>query len=155
PGHRRGLAGWIVRTLKREVPMLPWSAELAGRLDQHVITSARLAGNPLGDPAERPLWIYVPPGYDDEPHRRYPSVYVVQGFTGQVTMWANRSAFRQPYPELADSVFARQEAPPAIVVYVDAWTSLGGSQYLDSPATGDYHSYLCEEVVSWVDSHYR
>jgi hypothetical protein len=135
--------------------MLPWSVEYAGRLDEHVIVSERLKGNPLGDPHERPLWIYVPPGYDDRPEARYPSVYVIQGYTGHLTMWANRTAFRQPFPELADAMFARGEAPPAIVVYVDAWTSIGGSQYLDSPATGDYHSYLCDEVVSWVDGHYR
>ena len=47
--------------------MLPWSAELAGRIDEHVITSELLRDNPLGDPYERPLWVYVPPGYDDDP----------------------------------------------------------------------------------------
>ena len=70
-------------------------------------------------------------------------------------MWRNRSAFRQPFPETADAVFARGEAPPAIVVYVDAWTSYGGSQFVDSPGTGRYHSYLCDEVVPWVDARYR
>jgi len=54
--------------------MLPWSADLAGRIDEHVITSELLRGNPLGDPHERPLWVYVPPGYDQEPERRYPAV---------------------------------------------------------------------------------
>jgi hypothetical protein len=135
--------------------MLPWSAELAGRIEEHVFTSERLRDNPLGDPAERPLWVYVPPGYDDEPRRLYPSVYVIQGYTGHVGMWRNRSAFRQPFPELADGVFARGEAPPAILVYVDAWTAYGGSQFVDSPGTGRYHSYLCEEIVPWVDAHYR
>ncbi|MFI7644072.1 alpha/beta hydrolase [Nonomuraea sp. NPDC049400] len=135
--------------------MLPWSAELAGRLDHHVIDSALLRGNPLGDPHERPLLVYVPPGYDDEPDRRYPSIYVLLGYTGHVAMWLNRAPFRQPFPELADAVFAAGDTPPAIVVYVDAWTSLGGSQYLDSPATGQYHSYLRDEVVPWVDARYR
>src|SRR5262249_24301355 len=135
--------------------MLPWRADLAGRLDEHVIDSERLKGNPLGDPHERPLWVYLPPGYDDEPGRRDPSVYVIQGYPGHVGMWANRPPFRQPFPELADAMFARGVVPPGIVVYVDAWTSLGGSQYLDSTATGDYHSYLCDEVVAWVDTHYR
>ncbi|GAA1592030.1 alpha/beta hydrolase-fold protein [Actinomadura kijaniata] len=135
--------------------MLPWSADLAGRLDEHVLDSAVLRDNPLGDPYERPLWVYTPPGYDDEPERRYPTVYVIQGFTGHVAMWRNRMPFRQPFPETADAVFARGEAPPAIVVYVDAWTSYGGSQFLDSPGTGRYHSYLCEEVVPWVDARYR
>jgi S-formylglutathione hydrolase FrmB len=82
-------------------------------------------------------------------------VYVIQGYTGHVGMWFNRPAFRRPFPELADDVFARGDTPPAIVVYVDAWTRYGGSQFLDSPATGRYHSYLCDEVVPWVDARYR
>jgi S-formylglutathione hydrolase FrmB len=135
--------------------MLPWSADLAGRIDEHVITSELLRANPLGDPCERPLWVYLPPGYDDGPARAYPSVYVIQGYTGHVAMWRNRSAYRQPFPETADAVFAGGQAPPAIVVYVDAWTGYGGSQFVDSPGTGRYHSYLCEEVVPWVDSRYR
>ncbi|MEW9554857.1 alpha/beta hydrolase [Nonomuraea sp. NPDC050783] len=135
--------------------MVPWFADMAGRIDRHVIDSALLRGNPLGDPSQRPLWVYVPPGYDDDRARRYPVVHVIQGYGGQVTSWANRTPFRQPYPELVDAMFARGDAPPAIVVYVDAWTSLGGSQYLDSPGTGRYHSYLCDEIVPWVDAHYR
>ncbi len=134
---------------------LPWSSELAGRLDRHVVTSERLRGNPLGDPHERPLHVYVPPGYDDEPGRTYASVYVLQGYTGHLGMWDNRTPFRQPFYETADAVFARGEAPPAVVVFVDAWTAYGGSQFVDSPGTGDYHSYLCDEVVPWVDAHYR
>ena len=135
--------------------MLPWSGELACRLDEHVITSELLRDNPPGDPHERPLWVYLPPGYDAGQDRRYPVVYVIQGFTGHVAMWRNRNPYRQPFTETADAVFARGEAPPALVVYVDAWTSYGGSQFVDSPGTGRYHSYLCEEVVPWVDRRYR
>src|SRR4051794_17553713 len=134
--------------------MLPWDAELAGRLDRRVIDSALLRGNPLGDPHERPLWIYTPPGYDDSADR-YPAVYVIQGYTGHVSMWANRTAYRQPFIETADAVFASGEAPGCIVAYVDAWTAYGGSQFVDSPGTGPYHSYLCDEVVPWVDAQYR
>jgi S-formylglutathione hydrolase FrmB len=135
--------------------MLPWSGELAGRLEEHVIASELLRDNPLGDPCDRPLWVYLPPGYDADADRRYPVVYVIQGYTGHVAMWRNRAPFRQPFTETADAVFARGEAPPALVVYVDAWTSYGGSQFVDSPGTGRYHSYLCEELVPWVDQHYR
>ena len=135
--------------------MLPWSTELAGRLDQQTIDSVLLRDNPLGDPHERPIWVYTPPGYDDLPQQRFPAVYVIQGYTGQVTMWANRTPYRQPFIETADAVFASGAAPGCIVVYVDAWTAYGGSQYVDSPGTGAYHSYLCEEVVPWVDARYR
>jgi S-formylglutathione hydrolase FrmB len=134
---------------------LPWEGTLAGRLDEHVVTSSVLRDNPLGDPHERPLWVYVPPGYDAQPEQRYPTIYQIQGYTGTLTMWRNRTPFRQPFVETADAVFAAGDAPPAIVVYVDAWTRYGGSQFVDSPGTGRYHTYLCDEVVPWVDAHYR
>ncbi len=143
-------------------PPTAWSAypnafsrALAGRVERHTITSELLADNPLGDPAERPLEVYVPPGYDDEPERRYPSVYVIQGYTGTVQMWHNRAPFRPTFPEAADVLFAGGDAPPCVLVYVDAWTAYGGSQFVDSPGTGRYHSYLCDEVVPFVDARYR
>ena len=125
-----------------------------GRLDEHVIASDLLRGNPLGDPHERPLWVYTPPGYG-EGDVRYPAVYVIQGFTGQIEMWRNRAPFRATFPEEVDELFSDRSTPPCLVVFVDCWTSLGGSQFLDSPATGRYHSYLCDEVVAWVDTKYR
>jgi S-formylglutathione hydrolase FrmB len=135
--------------------MKPWSYEPVGRFEEAVITSNALRGNPLGDPHERPLWVYLPPGYDDDPDRRFPAVYMIQGLTGQLDMWRNRAPFRRSFPELADELFAGGGAPPTVVVWVDCWTSLGGSQFLDSPGTGSYHTFLCDEVVPWVDAHYR
>ena len=120
--------------------MLPWSAELAGRLDEHVFSSELLRDNPLGDPHERPLWVYVPPGYDNDTDQRFPSIYVILGYTGHVTMWRNRSAYRQPFIEPADAAFASGQAPPCLVVYVDAWTAYGGSQFVDSVGTGRDHT---------------
>src|ERR671934_2880694 len=130
--------------------VLPWATEPQGRFDEHVVESEHLRGNPLGDPHRRPLWVYVPPGYDDEPERRYPSIYVLQGLGGQLDMWRNRTTFRRTFPELLDEVGA-----PAVVVFVDAWTSLGGSQFIDSPGTGRYLTYICDELVPFVDSNYR
>jgi S-formylglutathione hydrolase FrmB len=135
--------------------MDPWSFEPKGRFDEHTLDSRVLRGNPLDDPHQRPLWVYVPPGYDDDPATGYPAVYAIQGLTGQLDMWRNRSPFRRNFPELADDLFARGDAPPVIVVWVDCWTSLGGSQFLDSPGTGDYLTYLCDEVVPFVDERYR
>ena len=105
--------------------MLPWSADLAGRIDEHVITSELLRGNPLGDPYERPLWVYVPPGYDDDPARRYPAVYVIQGYTGHLARCgatARPTGSRSPRRPTRCSRPGRR--PAAIVVYVDAWTAL-------------------------------
>ena len=83
--------------------MLPWSTEPRGRFDEHVVESELLRGNPLGDPHRRPLWVYVPPGYDDEPQRRFPSIYVIQGYTGQLDMWRNRPPFgAKTFPSRAE-----------------------------------------------------
>ena len=135
--------------------MQPWSFDIRGSFEEHTLTSEALRGNPLGDPHERPLWVYVPPGYSADPDARFAAVYVIQGLTGQLDMWRNRSPFRRNFPELADGLFASGEAPPVVVVWVDCWTSLGGSQFLDSPGTGNYLTYLCDEVVPFVDQRYR
>jgi hypothetical protein len=133
----------------------PWRVEFRGRFEEQTVHSRVLEGNPLGDPSERPLWVYLPPGIGDDPARRHPSIYVIQGYTGQVDMWWNRSALRPSVPELVDELFAgAQAAPPAVVVFVDCWTSLGGSQFLNSPGTGRYLDYLCDEVVAFVDERY-
>jgi S-formylglutathione hydrolase FrmB len=126
-----------------------------GRFDELEIESDVLRDNPLGDPHVRPLWVYVPPTYDAEPDRRFPSIYLIQGMTGQLDMWRNRTAFRPSTPERIDRLFAEEDCPPALVVAVDAWTSYGGSQFIDSHGTGRYCEYLCDEVVSFVDSRYR
>jgi len=133
----------------------PWSRDSAGRFDELELASEALRGNKLGDPHVRPLWVYAPPAYDAEPERRFPSIYLIQGLTGQLDMWRNRAAFRPTVTELVDRLFAEEGCPPALVVFVDAWTSYGGSQFVDSPAVGRYHTYLCDEVVPFVDERYR
>ena len=131
----------------------PWSRPLRGTLDEHVIESSALRGNALGDPAARPLWVYSPPGAARQ--TPLPVIYLIQGFTGQVDMWRNRSWHRPNVIELLDALFSEGSAPPPCrVAMVDCWTSLGGSQFLDSPGTGRYHTYLCEEVVGFLDSTY-
>ena len=136
--------------------MEPWSRSFGGRVEELELESDALRGNALGDPHVRPLWVSLPATYDEEADRRYPSLYVIQGLTGQLDMWRNRSAFRPNPLELVDERFNGPDpAPPAIVVWVDAWTSLGGSQFVDSPAVGNYHTYLCDEVVPFVDARFR
>jgi hypothetical protein len=134
--------------------MRPWHVEPKGRFERLTVTSRVLEGNPLGDPHQRPLWVYLPPGVGEDPARRHPTIYLIQGYTGQVDMWWNRAALRPSVPELVDELFAGGAVPPAVVVFVDCWTSVGGSQFLNSPGTGRYLDYLCDEVVALVDQRY-
>jgi hypothetical protein len=132
----------------------PWERPLAGSLDRLAIESELLAGNPLGDPARRPLWVYRPPGVERDHPRELPSVYVIQGYTGQLDMWMNRTAWDRHMIERLDEMFTGGDCPDAIVAFVDCWTTYGGSQFLDSSSTGPYQSYLCDEVIPFVDARY-
>ncbi len=139
----------------REVPGVagaPWERELRGRWDKLVVESEILATNPLGDPARRPLYVYSAPSVTDA--RPVCAIYVIQGFTGQLDAWLNREPLEPNMVERVDALFADGSVPPAIVVFVDAWTSHGGSQFINSAGHGRYMDYLCDEVVPFVDSRY-
>lgn len=116
------------------------------------VESEVLKDNPLGDPARRPLYVYLPSGVEEG--GEYASVYVIQGMTGQLDMWLNRSAFEPTMIERLDEMFGSDECPPAVVVFVDAWTSYGGSQFINSASTGRYMDYLCDEIVPFVEGRY-
>jgi hypothetical protein len=132
----------------------PWEPDMSGTLDHLVVESDVLAGNPLGDPSRRPLYVYRPPGLELGAPDAVPSVYVIQGYSGQVDMWLGRTAFEPTFVERLDAMFAAGECPPAVIVLVDAWTSMGGSQFLNSVGTGRYMDHLCDEVVPFVDERY-
>jgi enterochelin esterase-like enzyme len=132
----------------------PWERPMHGTLDRLVVESELLAGNPLDDPARRPLYVYRPPGVEADHPRPLPAVYVIQGYTGQLDMWFRRDAFEPTVLERIDAMFAAGECPDAIVVFADCWTSYGGSQFLNSSATGRYLDYLCDEVVPFIDDRY-
>ncbi|MFZ0089220.1 MAG: alpha/beta hydrolase-fold protein [Solirubrobacteraceae bacterium] len=135
-------------------PGPPWDRPLAGALERIVVHSDVLESNPLGDPARRPLYVYRAPGLSRESAQRVPAVYVIQGYSGQVDMWLGRSAFEPTMVERLDAMFVGGDCPSAVVVLVDAWTSLGGSQFLNSSSTGRYLDHLCDEIVPFIDARY-
>jgi S-formylglutathione hydrolase FrmB len=44
---------------------------------------------------------------------------------------------------------------PAIIVFPDCFTALGGNQYVNSSAIGNYADYLTREIVPFVDREFR
>jgi S-formylglutathione hydrolase FrmB len=128
--------------------------ETAGAFTREKFLGRALVGNPLGDPAERTMWVYTPPGYA-ESDRRYPVIYFLHGYLGRVDEYWNWTGWRPGFPRLIDDLFSDPAVEPAIVVLLDAWTSIGGSQYLNSPAVGQYLDYLAQDVVGTVDERYR
>ena len=118
------------------------------RLESNILRS-----NPLGDPFVRDLPVYVPPSYYNS-STDYPVVYCLSGFTGSGWSWFNFQAWIPTIDERMDALIAGG-LPEMILVFPDCFTRYGGSQYLDSPATGDYRTYITEEIVPYVDANFR
>jgi S-formylglutathione hydrolase FrmB len=113
-----------------------------------------LQNNPLGDKTERDLFVYLPPNYENSTER-FPSVYCLSGFTGRGKMMLNDSAFSPSLEERLDNLIAAKKIKPMIAVMPDCFTYYGGSQYLNSTATGNYEDYLTQEIVEIVDKNFR
>ncbi len=129
-------------------------AQARGRVVIELFESAVLKGNPLGDPPIREVPVYLPPGYDTS-SERYPVIYALTGFTGFGRNLLNRSAFSEALDQRLDRLIQTGRMRPAIVVMPDCFTRYGGSQYLDSAATGRYETHIIEELVPFIDSKYR
>jgi S-formylglutathione hydrolase FrmB len=111
-------------------------------------TSDVLKGNPLGDPSERTIATYVPKGRSGE---GLPLLVFLPGFTGggpgviQNEPFLGESLFR-----LFDRLVLSGACRPAHLVAPDCRTCLGGSQYVNSTATGPYEDYVIKEVIPWA-----
>ena len=113
-----------------------------------------LQNNVLGDKTERDLFVYLPPDYDNSTER-YPTVCCLSGFTGRGKMMLNDNAFSLSLDERLDDLIASKKIKPLIAVMPDCFTYYGGSQYLNSTATGNYEDYLTQEIVEIVDKNFR
>ncbi|MBA3943277.1 MAG: esterase [Herpetosiphonaceae bacterium] len=127
---------------------------MSSRIAYPTITSSVLAGNPAGDPEVRTLPIYLPPSYDAEPERRYPVVWMLTGFTGRGQMLLNDNLWTPTIQQQIDTLIAHGMTE-IIMALPDCTTRYGGSQYINSAATGQYEDYLIDELVPFVDVHYR
>ena len=87
---------------------------------------------------------------------RFPSVYLLPGYGGIASPpgQAGRSTASR-FRELTTRHSPRAGRARGRRGRVDGWTRYGGSQYVDSAGTGRYHSYLCDEIVRYVDGAYR
>jgi S-formylglutathione hydrolase FrmB len=134
---------------------LPSSGTLVVR--EH--TSRILADNPLGDPHVRKLAIWLPPQYDGGAEkgrgRRFPVLYDLVGFTGSGLAHVGWKPFSDNVAERAARLIHERKMGPAILVFPDCFTCLGGNQYVNSPAIGNYADYLTKEIITFVDREFR
>ncbi len=117
------------------------------------VESSVLKGNPLGDPTRRYVPVYLPPSYDGT--KRFPVIYLLAGFASTGMSFLNYGLGRQTVPEMVDRLIREGAMPETIVVMPDCMTRYGGSQYVDSAATGAYETYLTGELIDHIDRTFR
>ncbi len=110
-----------------------------------------LEGNLLGDSPDRDVFVYLPPSYQTSRNRRYPVVYMLHGYGLNAERWVPFIGM----PTLADKDIAAGTAKEMILVSPDAFNKYNGSMYSSSPTNGDWETFITQELVAYVDAHYR
>ena len=126
---------------KRDLPQ--------GEVRRLEIESRALAGNLLGDPNRRELYVYLPPGFKSGD--RPPLLVDLVGFTGSGQAHVSWKNFGENVPERLDRLIGEGKMPPVAVAFPDCFSRLGGNQYINSAAIGRYEDYLLGEVVPLVE----
>jgi len=132
-----------------------------GRFERVKVHGKFLEGNLEGDPPDRNVSIYLPPGYDAHRNQRYPVVYLLHGYGNSDEGWYGpntRSGFQSAgttLPAVADKAISSGVAREMILVMPSAFTRFQGSMYSNSVTTGDWEAFVTQNLVSYVDSHYR
>lgn len=117
-------------------------------------TSKVLANNPLKDPHKRKVIVYLPPSYGRSA-KRYPVVHLIAGFTGYGALNMNLSPYSENIQQRLDRLINTGKIKEMIVVMPDCFTKYGGSQYVNSAATGRYEDYIVKEIVPFIDQNFR
>jgi S-formylglutathione hydrolase len=125
--------------------------EQKGSVERIKVHGKSLEGNLEGDSPDRDVLVYLPPSYAKEKNRRYPVVYFLHGYGINAERYWNIMTV----PETADKLNLAGTSREVILVHPDAFTIYDGSMYSNSLTTGDWEDYIAEDLVAYIDGHYR
>jgi len=111
-----------------------------------------LQDNIWGDASERDFFVYLPPGYT-EAGEPYVSLWDFAAFTNTGPGHLNWRNQGENLPQRLDRLIGRGDLPPVVVPMPDCYNSLGGNQYINSPAVGAYADYIVTELVPYLSDH--
>ncbi len=160
-GHEAGPARAILR--RSAAPRTPLASDnvhtpppaSAGKYERVTVHGDSLVGNLEGDSPDRMVSVYLPPSYAKEPKRRYPVLYLLHGFTDSDAHWFGLNGAHFVNVQGAVDRAYQNGARELIVVMPNAFTKYSGSMYSNSPTTGDWEAFLTQDLVKYVDQHYR
>lgn len=120
-----------------------------------ILHGESLRGNALGDPVDRPVGVYLPPGYSDDPARTYPLVLMLSSHGNSGLALTNWRPWDESIQQQMDRIIGGGLCPPFVMAMPDTWTRLGGSPHINSPAIGNYGDYLIHDVIPFMEARYR
>ena len=134
------------------LPSILLAQDEKGTVDVVEVTCPALEGNLIGDPATKTIFVYLPPNYETS-DKQYPVYYWVTGYTWDLTS----STYKRYFVTTSepDRMARDGEIREMINVSLDGHNRFDGSYYFDSVTTGNWETYVAEDVVDYVDSHYR
>jgi enterochelin esterase-like enzyme len=123
-----------------------------GTVERITVHGKALEGNLEGDSPDRVVLVYLPPSYAADQARRFPVVYLLHGYGGTETTFTERLA---TLPDSGNRLDGAQGFSSAIYVMPSAYTLHKGSMYSDSVTTGNWEKFIAEDLVGYIDGHYR
>lgn len=137
--------------MRKEAPVKRDPSTPAGPIHRLMVDSSVLKDNMLGDPTQRVIDVWVPPGHSG---KGLPLLFDIVGFTAGGPAHTNWKNFGENLPERLDRLFASGALPPVVVAFPDCFTKLGGNQYINSVAMGRWADFLLQEAVPLVEKTY-
>lgn len=129
-------------------------APLKGRVERVRVHGKSLEGNLMGAPDSPEVSIYLPPSYGKDKARRYPVIYFLHGYNGDDLQYLGPAGVRR-LPEVIERAFAAGGVREMIIVVPNCMNAYGGCMYSNSPTTGNWEDYVAQDLVAYVDGHYR
>ncbi len=129
-------------------PQSPWPR---GEIVCFEHRSAVLEKNVWSDPKDREFNVYLPHGYS-ESGDAFVALWDFAAFTNAGPGHLNWKNQGENLPQRLDRLIGTGAMPPVVVPMPDCYTSLGGNQYVNSAAVGQYADYIVEELVPFLSS---
>jgi enterochelin esterase-like enzyme len=103
---------------------------------------------------DRPLVIYTPPGYEKNPDKKYPVLYLISGTTDTEETWykVGRTNF------ILDNLIAQGKAVPMIIVmpYGNNFIEISGPASPDViPMYKAYNNELINDIIPFTEKNFR
>jgi len=125
-----------------------------GTLVEIEVDAPSVKDNLLGDPWQRTVSVYLPPGYEHS-DADYPLFVDLAAYTSSGLKRLSWTAYGEAVPQRVDRLVSEGKMGPAIFAFPDAFTRLGGNQYVDSLALGGWETFVARDLVPQLESSFR